>query len=223
MKPLATPQDKQKAIGLGVAVVVVFAMVIKNTLGASGTPPPVDGGAPTVAVSGGPAGSTPAPAGGSTVAIAIPGGAPAAPPADPMIDPPVLPPGEIPSPFHRDIYAYKGPLPTPKVEPKTPLDPIRPPTTTRKGPGDIFNPLDGKLPPPVIIPDEPMSVMGVITGDKPVAVIKVGSQQFIVDRGAKFGRGLRLKSVSETQVVIESGGALRILRVGARPPSPNPL
>jgi len=219
VKPLATPQDKQKAIGLSVAVVVVFAMVIKSTLSAQGTPPPIEGASPTVAV----AGSPPAAGGAQTVALANPAGTPAnTAPVDDMIDPPILPPGEMPSPFHRDTVAYKGPMPTAKVEPRfvNPAPP-QPRTFVKTPPDPTFGVRFGDGSPIVLHADpEPMSVMGVITGQNPVAVIRVGSQQFIVDRGSKFGHGYRLKSVSESQVVIESAGTLRMLRVGARPTAP---
>jgi len=54
-------------------------------------------------------------------------------------------------------------------------------------------------------PTPSIRVAGVITGDKAVAILKMGDQQFVVSVGDMFGDGYQLKSVTDTQVVIKEG------------------
>jgi hypothetical protein len=217
VKPLAKPEDKRKAAILGGAVVLVFLFVVKNTMSAiSG-----GGAAPTTEAIAAPVGATGTPAAPvMQVATTQPTAVPKE--ADDLIDPINYPPNETPSPFHKDTDSYSGALDQPNVITAPPPPP--PPPQNKRGPGSDFGqPLPTPGSTPVIIrPPDPMVAMGVMTGDNPVAVIRVGSQQYVVNKGAKFGHNLRLKSVSESQVVIEQGGELHILRVGARPPSATP-
>jgi len=219
MKPLANPADQKKAIGLGVAVVVVFGLVIKNVMGAAAGGPP--GPAPVVSMSGS---SAPA-EGGAAAPPPAPIGGPAPPapakPADDLIDPPKFALADTPSPFHKSIVGYSGPIASAPIDTgPAPNEPIRGPRRGSGMTGAILPPPGGKSDPIEIKPDvEPLQIMGVITGANPVAVVRVGAQQYVVEKGNKFGRDLRLKEVSDTQVVIQQGSELHILRVGARPPA----
>ena len=226
MKPLASPADKKKAIGLVIGCVLVFGFLVKNMMSInSGTPPPPQ----TVAIGGAtgdaPVAAIPPPEGGATT-VSLGGPAPAdAGPDKNLLDPPKFPPSETPNPFHK---ANGDSFVDPNAGIPQPIRPVGRRNNRKSGRNSDQESMSGIiLPDPngpnsavVVRPDpEPMQVLGVATGPKSVAVIQVGSKQFVVDRGEKFGKGLRLKEVSNTQVVIEQNGELHILRVGVHPPS----
>jgi hypothetical protein len=230
VKPLSTPADKKKAAGLVVGCVLVFLFVVKNVMGAmNGTAPPPE----TVSISGS-GGNTPStPGTGGTVVISsstpLPGQT-----KDELIDAPIFTLAETPNPFHKasgalfDLGAANRPAP-PQREPT----PVRRSQRTRADAkfSEPFDP-NGSLPAPggqsgviAVRPDaDALEVMGRITGAKSEAVIRVGSHDYAVDKGEWFGPGnlYRLKDVTDSQVVIEHGGELHILRVGVHPPTTPP-
>ena len=200
MKIAAKPEDNNKVIGLVAGVVGVFGFVIFRTMsalgGAGAEAPPVEGvvksqnGDVKVAMGGPPAGAA---TGVSDVNI---------------IDIKTFPLGSTPNPFHKGGDA--GGI-----------------TANKKGKGSrpggppiLPDPKDQVLTVPNETPPEPITVMGVNMGRNPVVVMQVGDKAFVVDKGARFGKGLRVKEVSEKQVVIDDGKELRYIRVGLQPPAP---
>jgi hypothetical protein len=227
VKPLANPAAKKKAIGLGIGCALVFVFVVKNTMSAiagGGQAPPE-----TTAV--------PLSTGGDTVAIAPPAGGAlptATKPADDLLDPPNYTLADTPTPFHKDTLGYSGPLDYKPADDLVIPPPIfsAPPVGGRHQAkvakqNDFDKPLphvgDGGDAPVVVREPDPIVLKGVMAGQNPVAVIQVGTKQFVVNKGSSFGtketgRTFHLKDVTASQVVIDEGGTLHILRVGASPP-----
>lgn len=251
MKPLQTPAEKGKAVGLVVLVVVVFGFIVKTITGAgNGGAAPGPGPVVQITGTGSASGAGAAPqqdtvavnsSGQTTVVIAPPPGL-APKPEDDMVDAPTFGPGQTPNPFHKAVVGYSGLMPAQPIQ--TPISigsppPVRVPRGRRpvrsRGDGGGLSGSFPGLPVPgtgtmEVRPDaEALQVMGVNGGPNPVAVISVGGQQFVVSKGDTFGRGYQLKEISDKQVVIEQNGALHILRVGAHgaapsapPPNTNP-
>jgi hypothetical protein len=230
VKPLANPAAKKKAIGLGIAVGLVFLFVVKNTMSAiaGGGQAPPEGTAVPLPTGGG------APASGDVVAMAPPaGGLPTAvKPADDLLDPPNYTLADTPTPFHKDTVGYSGPLDYKPVDDLIIPPPIitpprfRVPRSNSKQGGLIgtLPGVGGSGDSAVVVRDpDPIILKGVMAGQNPVAVIQVGTKQFVVSKGNTFGsketgRTFHLKDVTASQVVIDEGGTLHILRVGASPP-----
>jgi len=229
VKPLSTPAEKKKAVGLVVGCVLVFGFLAKSMMGLqSGTPPPPE----TVNI-GGKGAEVSASNPGAPV-VAIGGGTqPAAEKAPDQIDPPTFLPGDTPNPFHTASGAEVGDPNAPRIVQPIVVATHQQQTSKTKR----IRPMDGGIGNEPILPDnrtkppdvniqpstDAMYVKGVMPGNNPVAVIQVGSQEFVVSKGERFGRGmnLRLRDVSESQVVIEQGSELHIIRVGSHPPSPS--
>ena len=200
MKIAAKPEDNNKVIGLVAGVVGVFGFVIFRTmsaLGGSGAEaPPIEGvvkspnGDVKVAMGGPPAGA-----------------AASAGPDVTLIDIKAFAPGSTPNPFHKSVDPG-GITANKKGKGNRPGGPsVLPPT------GDVIL-VSNETPP------EPITVMGVNMGRNPVVVMQVGDKAFVVDKGARFGKGMRVKEVSEKQVIIDDGKELRYIRVGLQPPAP---
>ena len=201
MKIAAKPEDNNKVIGLVAGVVGVFGFVIFRTmsaLGGSGAEaPPIEG-------------VVKSPNGDVKVALGGPpaGAAASAGPDVTLIDIKTFPPGSTPNPFHKSVDP--GGI-----------------TANKKGNGNrpgrnpiLQNSQDQVLTVPNDTPPEPITVMGVNMGRNPVVVMQVGDKAFVVDKGARFGKGMRVKEVSEKQVIIDDGKELRYIRVGLQPPAP---
>jgi len=228
MKPITNPNDKKKMYGLVAACSLTFVFIgwrLMSALGGGASPPaadtPVTAGAPPA-----PAQVVPL----STGVTAVAGAGPVKPGSE-LIDVPVFLASDTPNPFHKADPNYVRPGTVPVAPPNRLAANLRGRRIRpRGGPPEPITPMAGDILPnpggvsdtPQVRPDpDVMQVMGVATGGQnPVAVIRVGAQEYVVDKGSKFGHGLRLKDVSDTQVVIEQGGELHILRVGARPPTP---
>lgn len=60
----------------------------------------------------------------------------------------------------------------------------------------------------------PLEVEGVITGDKPVAVVRIGSESYIMGLGDPVGEGVVIADINESYVVFRKGKSVRSVRVG---------
>lgn len=60
----------------------------------------------------------------------------------------------------------------------------------------------------------PLHVDGVIVGEKPVAVVRMGSESYVVGLGDPLGEGVTLIEIRESYVVFRKGKSLRRVRVG---------
>lgn len=60
----------------------------------------------------------------------------------------------------------------------------------------------------------PVTVDGVITGGKPVAVVRLGSETYVMAIGDPLGEGVSLVEIRESYVVFRKGKSLRSVRVG---------
>jgi hypothetical protein len=162
------------------------------------------------------------------------GGTPVAGNMTPLADGPVVdkdlldPPhyeGVLLNPFRKSTAAYLGPVGDPGevvtgTVVTTNFVPPPPPRNIKISNPGLTGTLDpGKNPPLIIHHDDPPQVMGVMTGDNAVAVIRIGNQQYVVNKGSTFGHGLKLKDVTAAQVeILQKNGTVNVLRVGARPP-----
>lgn len=187
---------------LVVGVVVIFGMIVFRVMGALQGP-------------GAPAASGNDKIGAAGPQEALPGAAPSksdAPDADIVVS--KFAPGATPNPFHR-IFDERTGLP----------DIVSADNKHRKGGNNGTSnggrqPDTAPPPPPAVVEADPMEVKGIM-GD--VAVIQVGDKQYVVDSGSPFGYGMRLKSVTPTEVVVQIGKTTQKLKVGVRTVAPNPV
>lgn len=220
------PEDRPKAIGLGVGVVVIFTLVtlrVKSAMGGADVPQPAQS---SVTLSGSTGGTSPAPApsgGGSTEIIGT------LPPkgGDSGGDKPIIiqpTKGSQNNPFRTFQGTGDKPANVENPDIKQSVRPIVPVTN--------FQPTDGALPPvngkrPVDpqtgqigldvekdVAAQEMQVTGVLTGKKPVAVIRLSGKDYVVTAGETFANGLKLITATPREVVISQGLLTRTLKMG---------
>jgi hypothetical protein len=189
------PEDRLKAVLLSVLVVVVFSLVGWRSVVASQGPPSTK---QTVTL--GTSGTSIA--GGSTAVAAKAKEKPitiATPPPTPKNDP------------FRSLEMPKG---------------DRMPAIAVSRPEVMpYQPLTGDISPAVNMgaeknelatahaPTDAITVEGVVTGGKGVAILKVGDQTVIVKGGYTFASGYQLIMVTDTEVVVKKGAKLLTLFV----------
>ena len=201
MKAVSRPADNTKTIGLVVAVIVVFVFVVWRTVSALGGAAPPDPAGAEVKLDGP---GTPGP----VVAN-----------ADADVDVPIYDAVKAPNPFHADdidgTFRSITDFSRRKAALKRAQDTGRAVTDLPKedkGDKQVIPTVVPVAPDPV-----PMVVNGVVLGINPVVVLTVGDKQFVVDRGARFGNGMRVSSITSSQVVVDDGKERHYLKVGGRP------
>ncbi|MDR3691947.1 MAG: hypothetical protein P4L46_21380 [Fimbriimonas sp.] len=187
------PGDGPKAAILSILVVVMFGLVGWRTMASvRGTAPAANDGSTGAAdalvkIPGGPKVDTPAP----EKAIVV----------TPSSEPPKI------DPFKK--------IATPRIHPSMsgrsrinlgdmPMDPLQ---------GDIESLPPARSDTQTVAPADPspltITVQGVLTGGKGVAIIRLGKDTLIVKVGESFGAAFRLISVSDTEIVVQQGKKLQ--------------
>ena len=193
------PEDRNKGIILVVLVVVVFGLIVVRAMSAlgGGGPAPADqsqvipvGASAPASGSGSPA---PAQTGGSIPVTTSPTTGPDAG----QIDVPAIKnPGKS-NPFAPPKLQPVVKPPTTEVKPIQPLPPTGNPDKT-----NIPFPIDKEHVDIVKAAPPPIRVTGVVTGGRGIAVIRVGTRDFVVFQGDTFANGFKLVSVTLDQCVI---------------------
>ena len=214
------PEDRPKAIGLVVGVVVVFGLVgmrMKAALGGGEVPPPAQ---TTVALSGsGGAAAAPASSGGNSVVIGT-GPGPAAGSDKDAEKPIVIQPtkGSQNNPFR--TFEGKGQKPTDiynpdiiKSKPTPPVVQTTPETLppVNKSPLPVPGAITGLEIEKDNAPD--MQVTGILTGGRAVAVIRMGGKTYVVSQGETFANGFKLISATGYQIVVSQGLFTKTLKM----------
>ncbi len=219
------PEDKPKAIGLVVGVVVVFSLVfirMKSALGGGEVPQPAQS---TVAISGSGANAAPPPAdagaaGGSTNITIGTGPGPGAKgdTEKPIVIQPTK--GSQNNPFR--AFEGKGQKPdtgtNPDIVKPKPIPPITQPTQTDvqppAGKGGAL-PVAGNIPGMEVVSDTipDMQVTGILTGARAVAVIRMNGKTYVVTQGETFANGFKLISASGIQVTVSQGLLTRTIKM----------
>ncbi len=224
------PEDRPKAIGLIVGVVVVFALVfmrVKAAFGGGDVPQPAQA---VVAIGGN---SSAAPAGTGQAPSSTEGGTPVATASGPTVvaggpkksDKIVIQPPKAPqtrNPFRQrqekgqeQVVGSDPDFVDPKILVSKGPDPMRP------LPGGTLPKISGSGTTPESISgldvqkdvEAEMQLTGVIIGGRPVAVIRMGGKDFVVSAGDTFGKGFKLVSATQTQVIISQGTVKRTLKM----------
>lgn len=215
------PEDRPKVIGLVGAIVVVFGvggvnMAKQLGLFRSSAPAPE---ASTAAATPAPA---PAPAGASIASGAT--GTVATASTLPLSNPsgPALTPGGGPDPF-RPIAptvtatpAAAAPAPAPAgggvtVRQINPAGPVPVGGFPVVGPSPIVTPAPLQ---PAPVPEQPLELIGVITGPDAIAMIRANQNEHFLHRG-DIVQGYRIVRIAEDAVTLRRGKLGRVLRVGA--------
>ncbi|MDR3688776.1 MAG: hypothetical protein P4L46_05295 [Fimbriimonas sp.] len=236
------PEDRTKAIGLVVGVVVVFALVVmrvKSALGGDMVPPPTNA---TVQVAGtgstsGPAGTTPVPeasAGSNDNKVAMSGiGTPKKDTAI-KLNSIATPPTKDPFKPHLGIgmksddevaieearkkraKAMSSSDSVESSELPTPISGTLPPTERTGNPSNKpVNPEGGSV---VAESDQPKAdsllLSGIVSGPHPIVVIKLAGKDYIVSTGDRFANGFTLVSATDSIVVVSQGMVYHTLKFG---------
>lgn len=183
MTPIS-PQDRNKAIILVLAVVAVFGFLFWRIFGSSGStseapPPTVNLSTPTP-------GSTPPAVPAQVVEVAIPSTA------------------ALVNPFRTVLRPAGVAAAAPTGNRVRPAGPgLGQGTFPPVNPGDV----------PAGMSVEP-NLIGVVTGANPVAIFKVGDREVVLHRGEKLDTGEVLDSVTNDSATLRKGGKKTVLRVG---------
>ncbi|RYG27098.1 hypothetical protein EON82_00660 [bacterium] len=195
---LVRTEDAPKAAALVVAIIAVFGFAIWRILSLSG------------------GGAVPEPKANPVVLAAtnalIVASADASNDTEPEIDLPTLISSGAEDPF-RDV------VPKIVVPTATPRTPYRRPRGLRRG-GSMFVSDLPILPMPtsevlaVKIPEEEIHVSGVIAGDEAVAVMKVGTKDYVVKEGETVAGGVEVLEIDESSVTVREGHKRTKIPVG---------
>ena len=218
------PEDRPKAIGLGVGVVVVFTLVslrVKSAMGGAEVPQPAQASV-SLTPPGSTGGTAPVPpvSGPNTVVMGTPGPATDANAERPIIIQPTK--GSQNNPFR--TFQGLGDKPESGNNPDI-KGSQRQPFVPQKPTGDELPPINNKRP---VDPQtgqigldvekdvaaQELQDTGILTGKRPVAVIRVAGKDFVVTAGETFGNGLKLVTANPREVVISQGLLTRTLKMG---------
>ncbi|MBS1708394.1 MAG: hypothetical protein JSS65_06680 [Armatimonadetes bacterium] len=217
------PEDRGKAAALGAAVVLVGGFIVFRVVSDSAGPPPKEAG-PVEAIGGNSAVGAAKTAVSDTNAATqktvntASGTNPAALP----VNPPAATGGQPGTQTATGTPKATGDIEVPSMYANNTADPFRsviqkPTTTTAPPPKQIFTskgsgtgsvgPVDpiGKGAPPEMFVMPDIKVMGVITGEDEVAVLKIGDRNYIAHVGDSIGGGMTLRKITRSGISVRSG------------------